>query len=229
MAAGLATGAAAGLFSEWCLLQLAASKCAWHTPPVDKTLCSSVLAGFASAFQCCFDHMQCRAGLERACKAQCLGPALAAWCALLQTNGIAEMKLEQDICINITAGQAFDCGIIAAAGRLSHRPDTGKAGRCSREAGLEHIAALGNSRLKRHCCAIGQWPAAGPRAAQLRQHSCCDCSNGGQLAEEQVATVTALYNMRLPLVWLGRYDDEQHHIHQSYRMGTLLLLPERPQ
>jgi hypothetical protein len=50
MAAGLATGAAAGLFSEWCLLQLAACKCAWHTPPVDNTMCSAVLTVLDSAF-----------------------------------------------------------------------------------------------------------------------------------------------------------------------------------
>ena len=53
MAAGLATGAAAGLFSEWCPLLLAACNCARRTLPVDKTMCSSILTSPGSASQCC--------------------------------------------------------------------------------------------------------------------------------------------------------------------------------
>jgi hypothetical protein len=77
------------------------------------------------------------------------------------------MKLNQDICVSIIAGQDYICGSLAAAGRLPHRPYTGEAGRCSKGGNLGTNTALGNSRLRRQRCALSQWPSASPRAAQL--------------------------------------------------------------
>lgn len=77
MAAGLATGAAAGLFSERRLLRLAACKCAVHTPPVDKPMCSSVLTVLGSASSAAV--ITCSAG--------------QAWCALAKRSAWGQHRL----------------------------------------------------------------------------------------------------------------------------------------
>jgi hypothetical protein len=190
MAAGLVTGGAAGFFSESGLLRLVAA----DVMGVVARRRQSHQASHASPYS----SQTCDAGVT-ACSAGEPWYALAERCAWgrhrLPGARIRRHRSTQDNVMHVkdwyTGSVAESACRDARAGRLPHRPSPGEAGtRHSRRPKPGRAARGTSSRPVRQHVTTRRSSVASLQATQPRQHSCCDRTDGGQLAEEQARPMT---------------------------------------